>query len=83
MLKFLSGFALAGVSIVIFLLGWVTLRSTEGVVRGTEFTLLIAILNKIGWLMLWFAAFAAWSIASHGEKKSASPAPSPNDGEHI
>lgn len=45
---------------ILFISGLLTWFKTTGTVYSTEFNLQIAILNKIGMLMVWVAIFSLW-----------------------
>jgi hypothetical protein len=58
-LAFLSGYmGLKGLGIFI---------TTSDVVKGSEFGMLVTLVNQISLLMLWLSLFAFWRLAPSGE----------------
>lgn len=49
-------------SVYLFLQGFITANATSGVVSGSEFGMLITLVNQAGLLMMWLALFAGWRL---------------------
>lgn len=64
LLNKLSGVALLILSAYMLLSGLAVFVSTQGVVRGSEFSMLITIAGQIAQVMLWLGLFAFWTVSA-------------------
>ena len=71
--------ALALLSGYMVLNGLSTFITTSGVVKGSEFGMLIAIANQISLLMLWLSLFTFWKLASSGGNSTQGEQSAPTD----
>jgi hypothetical protein len=63
-------FGLALLSTYMVLNGLTIYVNTSGVVEGSEFGMLITLVNQISLLMLWLSLFAFWRLTPSGESGS-------------
>lgn len=72
LLNKLSGIALLILSAYMLLSGLAVFYNTQGVVRGSEFSVLITIAGQISQVMLWLGLFAFWAVSAKAASASKS-----------
>jgi hypothetical protein len=60
--KQFAGWTLVAVSVFMVLNGAIIYSNTFGIVRGTEFQMLITIANQLGTVMIWLGLLAIWLV---------------------
>lgn len=67
-----SGFTLLLLSAYMMLSGLITFVGTSGVVRGSEFSLLITISNQLSLFTGWLGLYAVWLVSEKLSTKRSS-----------